>query len=346
MKLSNLGLLISALAFGASTIYLSVQLEDERAQADKVAASMLVLNARIAELESAREQRLAMQGSFDEASMAQGGGISLTPPPPPPETGAAQAQIADGPQPVYAPPPRSEAFQKMMRSQLRAHNKRLYADLGPQLGLSKEDAARLIDMLTDQQVENTGLRRDPSLDLAERRRLQDEASREDQAELENFLGVSKAAALKDYQETIPARQEVEALARQLEGADAALSDAQQKQLVTAMAQERKLIPQPKMTETTLPEEYSKAYADWQSDYNARVTDQARTILNPEQMNAYADYQEWQKEMREQMATRRVSRGQRSAAGGNITFSAVTVPIAGEAVITTAPATEEKPRQNP
>ncbi|HEU4780184.1 MAG TPA: hypothetical protein VFS58_09920 [Steroidobacteraceae bacterium] len=328
MKPTLLGLLIAALAFGASTIYLSVQLEEERAQADKVAATLRTLNARIAELESVRQQRFAASGSFGDLTLGQD--EMPIAPPAPVEKGESSTDTADGPQVVNTPPPRSEAFQKMMRSQLRANNKRIYADLGAQLGLSKEDAARLIDMLTDQQVENFGRMREPTTDLAGRKRLQDESSREDQAELENFLGVSKAAALRDYQETIPARQEVEALARQLEGADATLSDDQQKRLVAALVAERKLIPQPKMADGTTPEEYNKAYAEWQSNYNERVSAQANTILDSGQMNAYSEYQQWQKEMREQMATRRAVRGQRGAAGGNVTFSTVTMPIAAEA----------------
>ena len=51
MKPSMLGLLIAAGAFGASTIYLGVQLKDERAHADRVLEQSRQLSARIAELE-------------------------------------------------------------------------------------------------------------------------------------------------------------------------------------------------------------------------------------------------------------------------------------------------------
>ena len=51
MKPSFLGLLIAAVAFGASTIYLAVQLNEERAQADQFIEESRALNARIAELE-------------------------------------------------------------------------------------------------------------------------------------------------------------------------------------------------------------------------------------------------------------------------------------------------------
>jgi superfamily II DNA helicase RecQ len=342
MKASIWGLLIAAVAFGASTIYLSLQLNEERAQAEQLAEADRGLNARIAELESAREQRFAVQGSFNEDSAVQ----NLTPVPVPSPAGKDDSKTERAESfATIGPPPRSEAFQKMMRSQMRANNKRIYADLGAQLGLSKEDTSKLIDMLTDQQAEGFARMRDThAADPAERKRLQDEVNRENQAELEDFLGVSKVAALRDYQETIPARQEMEALARQLEGADASLNADQQKRLLTAFVDERKRIPMPKMSDYPNPEDYSKAYTDWQSDYNERVNSQARGILNTDQMTAYSEYQQWQKEMREQVAARRQGRATRILPGGNVEFSIAT-PVAGEAVMLTSPAAPpgERPR---
>ena len=343
MKTSALGLAIAAIAFGASTIYLSVQLSEERAQAEKVAETMAALNARINELEQAREQRFAATGAFG-AVEAQSG-IGMGPPAPAqPEKGEAKPETTElvsfGP-----PPPRSEAFEKMMRTNMRANNKRMYADVGKKLGLNKEDTNKLINMLTDQQLDNFGQMREVNTaDPAERRRLIDEARRENQAELENFLGASKAAALRDYQDTIPARQELEQLSRQLEGSDATLTDEQHERMLTALVDERKRIPMPQMSDTTTPEEYSKAYAEWQDDYNERVNAQAHSILNSEQITTYSEYQQWQKEMREQMVTRRAGRGPRGVAGGNVSF-ATAAPVAGETTMfMLAPPPEEKPRK--
>jgi hypothetical protein len=344
MKSSALGLAIAAIAFGASTIYLSVQLKEERAQAYKVAETMAALNARIAELESAREQRFATSGTFGGVALAQGGIAMGPPPPPPPDNGEPKVEVAEAVA-IGGPPPRSEAFEKMMRSNLRANNKRIYADVGEKLGLNQEDTNKLIGLLTDQQLDNFGQMRElNTTDLAERRRLLEEERREDQAEIDNFLGASKAAALKDYQETIPARMEMEQLTRQLEGADATLSEEQQKRLLTALIEERKRIPMPQMSENSTPEDYSKSYAEWQSDYNERVNAQARSILNTEQMTAYSDYQDWQKEMQQHMVTRRGNRGPRgTSAAGNVSFSVAT-PVAGEAMIQLAPPPEEKSRK--
>src|SRR5690349_18386421 len=124
MKSSALGLAIAAIAFGASTIYLAVQLNEERAQADKVATTMAALNARIAELEKAREQRFATSGVFGGDALAQGGMAMVPPPPPPP--GKGEVELKTGESGVVfnsTPPPRSEAFEKMMRTNMRANNK-------------------------------------------------------------------------------------------------------------------------------------------------------------------------------------------------------------------------------
>jgi hypothetical protein len=136
------------------------------------------------------------------------------------------------------------------------------------------------------------------------------------------------------------------LARQLEGSDATLSDDQQKRMLTALIDERKRIPMPQMSDSTTPEEYTKAYSEWQADYNERVSAQARSILDTDQMTAYSDYQQWQKEMQQHMVTRRGNRAMRvnsTSAGANVTFSAA-VPIAGETMIMVPPPPEEKPRK--
>ena len=346
MKPSVLGLAISALAFGASTVYLAVQLNDERAQADRVAESMAELNARIAELEKARDQRLAVTGVFGAEAMGAGG-IAMAPPPPPPMEGEAKADAPEGAVFTNAPmPPRSEAFQKMMRSNLRANNKRLYADIGEKLGLSKDDANTLINMLTDQQVGNFAQARDANItDPAERARLMEEWRREGQAAIDNFLGASKAAALREYQETIPSRLEMDQLNRQLEGADAVLNDDQQKRMLAALIEERKRVPMPQMAENATPDDYAKAYAEWQTNYNERVEAQARSILTTEQLTAYNEYQQWQKEMRDQMAMRRGVRGMRGAPAGNVTFMAAPVMgTADVAIAVAAPAPEDKSRK--
>jgi hypothetical protein len=112
-------------------------------------------------------------------------------------------------------------------------------------------------------------------------------------------------------------------------------------MLAVLVEERKRIPMPAMSESSTPEDYAKASSEWQADYNERVTSQARGILSSEQLNAYNDYQQWQTEMREQMAIRRANRGQRGPGGPDVMFT-MAAPVGGEAAGSPAPV--QKPRK--
>ena len=192
----------------------------------------------------------------------------------------------------------------MMRAQVRANNKRIYADIGKQLGLNKEDTGKLIDMLTDQQVDGFArMRESGPLDQAE---LQTPTRRSATAnirhELETFLGPSKTAELRDYQAdhpgttgtgraVAPARRLRRPLA-QRRAAEAHADRARRRAQTHPHAEDGR---------SATTEDYSKAYTEWQSDYNERVNAQAQGILNTEQLASFTEYQQWQKEMREQVA---------------------------------------------
>jgi hypothetical protein len=344
MKPSILTLSIATLAFGASTIYLAQRLKDESARSEQLARETSALTARIAELEQARpEPGFASSGVFGAVKLAPGEGVSVLPPPP-----SAMAKTERGSDDtegvaVSAPTlqmPRSEAFQKMIRAQLRAQNKQLYADVGTQLGLSKEDASKLIDLLTNQHVDGIGISRETS-DPTERLRLMNEARRENEAKIAELLGPEKLELLEQYQQSIPVRQELDMLVRQLEGSDAEpLNADQRKRMLAALLEERKRIPPPNFSSGSRREEFAKAYVEWQDDYNARIAEQARGILNSGQYAAYDEYQQLQKEMREQMNV---------AAGphGGVMFStAAPATFVGDAVGVTLTTTEETPPKSP
>ncbi len=348
MKTSSLSLSIAVLAFAASTIYLAMQLTEERARSEQLVDATQALNARIAELEKARaEPRFAGSGTFGAAAMAPGATLSAAPLPADGKSGARpevlEATAVNGPMMQ----PQGEAFQKMIRSQMRAHNKQMYADVATQLGLSREDASKLIDLLTDQQVAGFGISREVT-DPVERQRLVDEAMRDNKAQIASLLGPEKVQLLEEYQQSIPARQELDVLARQLEGSDAPpLTADQRKRLLAALVEERQRIPSPQFPTGADHNDFAKAYKEWQEDYNARIAAQARTILNTEQYAAYDDYQKWQKEMNEQMSRARIEAG----ASGNVMFTATAPGVfVGEAAVVTTTSTTttttEKPPKSP
>ena len=116
-----------------------------------------VLSARIVELEKARaDLELARLSWGAETSGAPAGRGE-------PETSGQPAAVAATPAESAGPPgvspdrsqrsQRSEAMQNMMRTQMRGNFRRMNADIGRRLGLSPEDANKLLDLMVDQQIE-------------------------------------------------------------------------------------------------------------------------------------------------------------------------------------------------
>jgi len=306
MKTPLVGLVLATTAFAGSSVYLWVQLDEERDRAAQVAATTRKLNARIAELEKAREEfnqrRMAsgpmVSGTFGSFGTSPPGAVSaarVAPPPPPDKIEPAP----DGP--VWSTTGRqpSPAFRKMMRSQMRASVRRQYSDLGQELELDKETSVKLIDLLAEQQTSmfdatEESQEKGVPYDYQQKRRELD-------AQIATLLGPDKARELKAYQETLPARMEADNLARQLEDNGVPLSAAQKKDLTQVVIAEQGRVPQPQYVEGMDQKEYMKAVNDWKTEYDKRIADQASHFFSAEQLSAYNDIQQWQKDMRDQFA---------------------------------------------
>jgi hypothetical protein len=210
-------------------------------------------------------------------------------------------------------PQRSEAMQKMIRAQVRANFKRLNADLGEKLGLGKAESDELLDLLVNQQMsmmERSREERGSNLTPEQRAAARVEQQQKNLAEVSALIGADKIEAYKAYQESMPARQEVDMLSRQLEASDLSLSKDQRAALVTALAEERQRVPAPTLSQTGSREAYTQAMASWQEDYNQRAAARAAGILNGDQQSVYGEYQQWTTEMRQQFEARRSARGDR------------------------------------
>jgi hypothetical protein len=223
---------------------------------------------------------------------------------------------------------------------MRASNKRLYADLGDKLGLSKEKSGQLIDLLTDQQMEGFGQRRDMSQEEVQRY-IQEKQTRDAQA-ISDLIGPDKAEQFEDYQKSMPARHEFDMLARQLEGSDAALSAEQSKKLLDVYIAERNRVPMPEYSPDMDQAEYAQNVSAWQEDYQRRVSDQATGILNTTQQTAYNEIQQAQKEMRDQFAAAAAnappgSRRGLMRGGGNVMFGGPMMGMSSGATVLNAPA---------
>ena len=301
MKASMLGLALSTVAFGASSIYLWNQLATEREQVTAVREANTQLNARIVELEKRRmafaDRSLGGPGTFGGALAARAEAIPETGPPAP---GEQQVFTTVKAGPGHRPPEMPAAMMKMMRANVRAQNKRTYFDLQSKLGLTEEQTNALLELLTDQQTQGfrNGAR---NLDPEQARNWWEEEQAKREAAITDLLGASKAAEFAEYQKSMPSRSELSMLSQQLESADIPLSDSQQSRMLDALIEERDRIPMPNYADGTAQEDMAKSYNEWQTDYEKRVADRARSILTSEQLSTYNEYAQWQKEMREQFA---------------------------------------------
>jgi hypothetical protein len=299
MKPTALALLIAAGAFGASTIYLTVQLQAERQRADQVLAESRALSARVVELESLRSQLASVPragaGVFSDGAPGVAPLVEVPPPSSTADFEVVDMDVASS-QAAMPSPEQSEVLRKMMRGQMRAHNKRLYADIGDKLGLTRDGTTRLIDLLTDQQVNVMNGARTP--------RTAGDWRQKQLAEIADLIGYDKIELFKEYQETLPARQEAAMISRQLEDLDQSLSESQRQRLVDAFADERKRVPMPEYVDGTPRELHFAALQAWQEEYAERTASRVRGILNTEQLASYNDYQQWSREMRSQFEARR------------------------------------------
>jgi hypothetical protein len=316
MKQPALGFAVAAVAFAGSSLYLWTQLRQERAHAAQMEEATRQLNARVAELDKARAhfaQKITPGGGFgpappggrpatQQSTPGMGSRMPLNQDEMTPEARAAMETLAR----VEISP----AELKMMRAGNRAHIRRQYGEFAQQNGLSKELSSQLFDLLTDQQL--AGLRDSPDFrNESDVRRYFEEKQRANEAAIADLIGADKAAQLKAYQESLPARMEFEMLAQQLDGSDAPLSAEQRAKLRALYVEERNRVPQPSYAAAVGPG-YLDAYRAWSDDFDQRFRSQASQVLNAEQINAFTEIQQAQKEMRDQN-------------GG---FSAVSIPFGG------------------
>lgn len=301
MKAAIVGLSVATVAFGGSTIYLRQQLADARERAAQHEAITRQLNARLAELEKSRQElaQRHMGGSngFISGSLGAGEAVALPAVPP-----AVASKSGEPEQPVWTMRRHepSAAMQKMFRKQMRASNRRIYADVGSKLRLDKETTNKLIDLITEQQAAGMNFVM-PGEDPAEVARRGEQVQRDHETALNDLIGPDRVVALKEYQKTLPARMEVESLVRQLASNDVLVSEEQRRKLVDVYVEERTRVPYPVPYEGIDPEAYGKSVMAWQDDYENRVSAEATRILDSDQLAAYNEIQQWQKEMRAQLA---------------------------------------------
>ena len=201
------------------------------------------------------------------------------------------------------------AMREMMREQQKVMINMMYGGLFKELNLSPEDKDKFKELLTESQMGKVaatqsllGGTQDEATTAAAKQSVAD-AKKQSEADIKALLGEGRYAQYEDYQKNVGERMQLDQLKTQLAGENAPLRDEQTAQLLKIMKEEKLALPpaiSPEQSEmpdknTFTPEKVDEQLK-WMAQYNARVTERARTTLTPDQFIYYQKFQEQQASM--------------------------------------------------
>jgi hypothetical protein len=204
---------------------------------------------------------------------------------------------------------KNPAMKEMLRSQQKVMVNSMYGPLFKDLSLSDERKAQLTQLLLDQQMQNvenaqSAMGTNGSADFGKiMSGAQDQQKQTDEA-IKSLLG-EQYPYYEDYKKTMGERVQLEQLKTQLDGTKAALKDTQIRDLLYVIADEREKTP-PVISQDpeAAVENFQKSLSadalekqmQWQEEINKRILERAGSILSPEQIKSYSEYQAQQLEM--------------------------------------------------
>lgn len=250
------------------------------------------------EAAAGRQQIAGLQAQLQELQARPV--VSAMMPQPPPI--AASAAPVSGPAAGSSPQPAVEATRNMlsvMQAQesspeqaaqrmatTRMLMERSFPDLDDALGLSPEEARKLVDLLAQQQERSSAAFRaaresgNPGAAAADAQ----ERQRTEQAELQALLG-SKYAQYQDYRDTLPVWQQRRDLRAVLDAEGAPLTDTQSKALMGALQSEQRRITQELRQAASQGAAFSIPNRN-SAERNQRLLNAAAPHLTPQQLDGY------------------------------------------------------------
>ena len=293
-----------AAALAATSIYLAVQLADSRQRLAQESAARSAGEARIHELESRRRN---FQASMSQERLVEAPTASMPAAPAKTPGFADRGPPPDGFMPWGRGDRRTEfdntpAGQHARLVQEEVRLRRLYADMPQALGLNPAQADKLFNLLADHQMSAEDAERAFSGDRAGRQALAAQQAEDLSTAIQDMFGADKAQEFQQYQQSVPARNQVNRIGESMAAVNAPLSDAQRASLITAMVAEQQAVPRPERpADGAVDADYQAKFLDWQADYSARVQARVDPLLTPQQQAAYREQVELQNARRDQRA---------------------------------------------
>jgi hypothetical protein len=221
------------------------------------------------------------------------------------ETGGMMKSLAK----MYSDPEMRQA----LRSQQAMGIQMMYGDLAKELGLSPEEAARVMELLTDRQMEMTSAGMELLGDgneqkLAEAGKSAQAKREQYDSQLKQLLGPERAQRLENYERTMGERMQMQQYQASFTASGVPLADNQREALLKIMGEERLKAPRTvldpankdvaaQMKALQAGEGFEELVAQ-QREINQRVLARAHTVLSPDQMNAFESAQKAQLSMQE------------------------------------------------
>jgi hypothetical protein len=191
-------------------------------------------------------------------------------------------------------------MKEMMRAQQKMMVGQMYGSLYKQLGLSPTDEEALKKLLEDRQmaVMDAGLAVMGGSGTDSKQTAEDAKTLKTQfdKQIEDLLGPQAYSAFQQYDQTVTERTEVN-LFKQSLSADNALTDQQENDLVDAMYQARKTLPESSLLNSQtrdpsqLTEDGIAQALKVQEQLQKQYADSAALILTPAQLDQFTKFQQ-------------------------------------------------------
>jgi hypothetical protein len=342
-------LIVSTSALAVTTVQYAQRASTERQRADEAQVLVQKHEVRIRELQQAqnnldqqlqeahRPAQLAMEQSMT-AAVRPALPIPKTAPPRPPvpamallsrvEAGSGgglalrNGQMAMNPMQQLSP-----AAQRFMKYQMKNGMRRHYEGLDSAMGMSQEQADKLVDLIVEQQTRTITETRKLNVDMNEAMKAAQARKAHDDAEIAALIGQDKLPLWDQFQKSMPDRAQVNMVSEQLQNMGTPLTDDQRARLLDIVTEQRQSNPRP--TQELPPEEMVAQWTKWQDESERALLERAKSVLSPEQYARYRDYQEWQSEMRQNSMMFRAMPGASGSVSATSSYIVADPPASGQ-----------------
>jgi len=293
MKPKIIALCVVAASAATTLVYLEATLSDTRQRLAQESTARAAAEARVRELES---QRSHFQSSmWQERTAEPAAPKAVASAVPAPTARFADRGPPDGFGPTWGRGARRSDFDntpagqhaRLVEEEVRL--RRMYADMPKALGLNAAQADKLFNLIAEHQMAAEDAEQAYSGDRAGRQALEAQQAADLSTAIQDMFGSQTSEQFQAYQQSVPARRQVDRMSDSMTAANAPLSDAQRESMITAMVTEQQAVPRPQRPEDgNMTPDYQAAMLQWQQDYSARVQARVEPLLTPQQQATYQE----------------------------------------------------------